>query len=99
MKTTVSPCFSNGTEFMMWQDRNCCNCVKAVWYNEKKDHYPQYRCSIQRDIEGQAAGLYEINQKSYDVTRNAICPNLSTQRKVYKKRIGIGNLFGDIQND
>ena len=43
--------FSNGTEFMVWQTDNCEKCVKAVWFNEKTNTFPAYRCTIQRDIE------------------------------------------------
>lgn len=74
MKTTIKPCFSNGTEFMWWQDVNCCHCKKAVWYNEKLDRYPKYKCAVQRDIEAQAAGIDEINVRSYEAARQSRCP-------------------------
>lgn len=70
MKKTTEPCFSNGTEFMVWQDENCCQCKKAVWYNEKLDRYPQYRCAVQKQIEGQAAGIDEISQRTYDAAHH-----------------------------
>jgi hypothetical protein len=50
MKTTDKPLFSNGTEFTLWQYRNCDNCVKQSRYNEKNDTYSQFRCTIDRDI-------------------------------------------------
>ena len=84
--TTTKHCFSNGTEFINWQDNNCGNCVKAIWYNEKTDSYPQYRCAIQRDIEAQSAGLLEINQRSYEVAQQQECPFKKTERKIHKKR-------------
>ncbi len=71
--TTTEPCFSNGTEFMQWQDINCLKCKKAVWYNEKLDRYPQYRCAVQRDIERQAAGLEKISKRSYNATKPGVC--------------------------
>lgn len=40
------PLFSNGTEFMIWTWRNCDKCIKAVFYNEKKDIYPKYKCRV-----------------------------------------------------
>lgn len=81
MKTTDKQCFSNGTEFMLWQDNNCCHCVKAVWYNVKRGTYPQYRCAVQRDIEMQAGGANEVTLRSYNATQNAKCPYLSTERE------------------
>lgn len=74
MKKTTEPCFSNGTEFMVWQDENCCQCKKAVWYNEKLDRYPQYRCAVQKQIEGQAVGIDEINQRTYNAAHQRRCP-------------------------
>lgn len=74
MKKTKEPCFSNGTEFMVWQDENCLQCKKAVWYNEKLDRYPQYRCAVQKQIEGQAVGIDEISQRAYDAAHQRRCP-------------------------
>lgn len=74
MKKTKEPCFSNGTEFMVWQDENCLQCKKAVWYNEKLDRYPKYRCAVQKQIEGQAVGIDEISQRAYDAARQRRCP-------------------------
>ena len=73
-KTTTKPCFSNGTEFMAWQDRNCCRCVKAVWFNEKKNAFPAYRCAVQGQIEGQAVGLDEVRERTYNATQQNDCP-------------------------
>ena len=67
MKTTTEPLFSNGTDFMWWQDRNCCQCRKAVWYNEKMNKYPEYRCALQRDIEQQLGGIDEINIRTFNM--------------------------------
>lgn len=74
MKKTKEPCFSNGTEFMVWQDENCLQCKKAVWYNEKLDRYPQYRCAVQKQIEGQAVGIDEISQRAYEAAHQRRCP-------------------------
>lgn len=74
MKKTKEPCFSNGTEFMVWQDENCLQCKKAVWYNEKLDCYPQYRCAVQKQIEGQAVGIDEISQRTYEAAHQRRCP-------------------------
>jgi hypothetical protein len=93
-KTTTKPCFSNGTEFMAWQDRNCCRCVKAVWFNEKKNDFPAYRCAVQGQIEGQAAGLYEVSERTYNATQQKDCPYIKTERtKPRKKSDGSPSLF------
>ena len=44
---TKYPLFSNGTEFMLWQARNCERCVKAVFFDERKNFCPKYRCAVQ----------------------------------------------------
>jgi hypothetical protein len=86
MKTTCEPLFSNGTEFMQWQYRNCERCIKQSRYNEKKDSYPAFRCSIDRDISVQQVGLMEVNVKSYEATRQKDCPYIQTEPKSPKKR-------------
>ncbi len=75
MKVTSEPCFKNGSSLMMWQERNCCRCQKAVWYNAKLDRYPNYKCAVQRDIEHQAAGIMEINERSFHAAHEtSTCP-------------------------
>jgi hypothetical protein len=85
MKTTINPLFSNGTEMMMWQDRNCNRCVKQSTYNEKTDEYTAFRCAIDRDIQAQACGLNEVSQRSYDATKKVYCPYIQTVRKLTHK--------------
>ena len=87
MKTTTKPCFSNGTEYAMWQDINCCKCVKATFFNEKKNDFPQYRCRIQGQIDGQTVGISEISLRTYDAAQNTECPYKKTERKVFEKRV------------
>ena len=79
MKQTVL--FSNGTEFMVWQSRNCEKCVKAVFYDEKKDKYPKYRCAIQKHIEEAAITDGRGNKRDYEVTHSYDCPYKQTERK------------------
>lgn len=94
MRTTTKPCFSNGTEFMNWQDRNCNKCVKAVHYNERSNTHPRYKCQVQAQIEGQAAGLAEITPRAYVATQQAECPHKQTKRKQYpRKGKASGSLF------
>ena len=75
------PLFSNGTEFMWWQSRNCEQCVKAVWYNEKRDFYPKYRCMVQKHIEEAAASDGMGNKRDYKCTSKRDCPYKCTERK------------------
>lgn len=80
------PLFSNGTEFMEWQSRNCEQCVKAVFYNEKKDYYPKYRCAIQKHIEIAAIADGTGSQRDYNATHSVICPYRATERKPQKRK-------------
>lgn len=87
MKTTIDPMFSNGTEMMNWQHKNCCHCVKMSTYNEKNGEFTKFRCSIDKDIQAQAAGLSEVSLRSYQVVQKPICAFIQTERKkTHKKR-------------
>lgn len=86
MKTTNKLCFSNGTEMMYWQEKNCCQCAKATWYNEKLKKFPNYRCAVQRDIEAQAAGVPDINIRSYDAANKSACPFFVSKNERKKKQ-------------
>ncbi len=79
------PLFSNGSEFATWQYNNCEKCVKAVFYNEKKDFYPQYRCAIQKHIEEAAITDGCGNKRDYEATQQALCPYKCTERTKRKK--------------
>ena len=83
------PLFSNGTEFMLWQTRNCEQCVKAVWYNEKKNLFPKYRCMVQKHIEEACVGDGMGTKRDYDATHSRDCPYKCTERKRYAKRVKI----------
>ena len=86
-KTTSVPMFSNGTEAMIWIANNCDKCWKQSRYNKEKDRWINDRCSIDRDIQAQMAGL-EINERSYYFLKeNMNCPNRQLEKpKVHKKR-------------
>lgn len=70
---TNKSCFGSDKELMIWQDANCLQCKKAVWYNQRLKKMPQYRCAIQKQIEAQAAGQTEINERTYEATRCKKC--------------------------
>ena len=96
MKKIKRQLFSNGTEFMSWTYYNCDNCIKQSKYNEKKDTYSAFKCSIDKEIQLQAASMDEseyVSQKSIDTVKLLKCPFIQTERKkVTKKRILKGQL-------
>ena len=80
------PLFSNGTEFMLWQGRNCDRCIKAVFYNEKKNTCPNYKCRIQEHIEIACIEDGMGNARDYKATHSYICPHIKTERKKPRKK-------------
>jgi hypothetical protein len=72
--------FSNSTEAMWWQDRNCCRCWKA-------NAGGKYRCKTEMYIEmGYVTG--EMPKRTDKITSGADCPYRQAKRPVYKKRVG-----------
>ena len=61
-------------KMMVWQEKNCFNCAKAVFYNQRLKRMPQFKCAVQKQIEGQANGEMEINQRTFDAVQNKECP-------------------------
>lgn len=98
-KTIERPCFSNGTEYMWWDERNCETCVKAS--RMKKDGTnTKCRCAVQNDILKQffGNGSEEIALRSYEATRKADCPYRQEHHKPRKRKAkptGELNIFGD----
>lgn len=87
MKRIERYLFSNGTEHSTWTGLNCDKCVKASRYNENKDTYSQFRCSIDEDIQMQAAGIVEaVRVKSVEAVEQPVCPYLQTERKIKSHR-------------
>ena len=86
MKLTDNPCFSNGTEQMIWFERNCDRCWKASKYNEKKDDYTAFKCKINAEITGQICGFSEISLRTYNITKEADCPYRQETKIVKKHR-------------
>ncbi len=86
IKLKKYPLFSNGTEFMEWQSRNCEKCVKAVFYDEKKDRWPKYRCAVQKHIEEAAITDGCGNKRDYEATHSLDCPYKQTERKPRKRK-------------
>lgn len=73
--------FSNGTEFMAWQARNCDQCVKATHINPNTWRWPNYRCAVQKHIEEAAITDGCGNKRDYEATHSYDCPYKQTERK------------------
>ena len=86
MKKTNKPPFSNGTEFMVWEEHNCDLCIKASRYDEKKQDYTKVRCAVQQGIIDSMMGL-PIPQRSYDALQEWDCPYKKTERTKRKAKI------------
>ena len=70
MKTTSEQIFANSMQMMLWQEKNCCRCTKAI----KTSKATVYRCALQRDIECQQDGRH-INERSYNLIKGVdACP-------------------------
>lgn len=84
MKKTKYPPFANGTEYMMWEERNCDQCVKASRYNEKTQDYTKIKCAVQRDIFNAEIGT-PVSQRTYDACQQLDCPYKKTEWPKRKK--------------
>ena len=71
---------------MDWYEHNCTQCVKAVFYNEKKQTQPKYKCAIQKHIDEACIGDGKGDKRTYDTCRSFDCPYKQTERKKYTKR-------------
>ena len=88
--------FSNGTEYMIWMSHNCEKCVKAVFYDEKKDYYPKYRCAVQKHIEKAAVTDGRGNKRDYEATHSCDCPYKVSERKPRKVKKDKNQLMLDL---
>lgn len=92
MKKIDKDPFSNGTEFMLWNEHNCDKCVKASHYNAKTEEYTKFRCAIQRDIGTRLFCNEPINERTVTIVKaftlyGECCPNLQTERKKHTKKV------------
>lgn len=90
MKKVNKDPFSNGTEHMLFEERNCNNCIKSS-HLKWEDEYTKVVCSIQRDILTRMWCNEEINERTIKVCEDFIlhgilCPYLKTERKKYPKK-------------
>lgn len=101
MKMVDRDPFSNGTEYMIWEERNCDNCWKASRYKGESiagAEYTKCRCAIQRDIfTRMVTDKQPIAQRTIDICRTGKCPYRQERQKKYdrhKKTVAtIPNLF------
>ncbi len=99
MKKVNKDPFSNGTEFVLFEDVCCDHCIKAskpkgdgYTFSNADEHNMPNRCSIQRDIITRMACNEPINQRTIDVCNDFTlkgipCPYMKTERKKYAKKI------------
>lgn len=98
MKKVNKDPLSNGTEFMMFEERCCDKCIRAsqqredgTFTNADKDNMPN-KCAIQRDIVTRMYCDEPINERTvqicHDFTLHGVpCPYMKTERKKYAKKI------------
>lgn len=97
MKKMNKDPFSNGTEYMMFEERCCDKCIKHSHLRregdtEYEDEYTKIVCSIERDIITRMACDEPINQRTIDVCYDFTmhgkpCPYMKTERKKYARRV------------
>ena len=90
--------FSNGTEFMMWEEHNCDRCWKSSRLRKAgdtkyEDEYTKVRCAIQRDIFIRMCSNEPIAERTIDICRSGVCPFREEKRKKYEKNKGLPKLF------
>lgn len=86
MNTTKS-CFASEKDLMLWQECNCLQCKKAVWYNQRLEKMPKYRCAIQKQIEAQAVEKTGINERTYNITRSKKCSMFKSKESLVEKSV------------
>lgn len=100
MKMIDKDPFSSGTEFMMWEARNCDRCWKSSHIKRGSDpdnpDYTPIICAIQRDIfTRMITDKQPISRRSYDICRKSDCPYRRKDRPKYEKHSKEPKLFED----
>lgn len=102
MKKVNKDPFSNGTDFMIWEEHNCNKCIKSsepriseedgltYYTNKREDGLP--KCSIQRNIVTRMFNNEPINERTVTICNDFVmhgklCPYMKTERKKYQKKI------------
>ena len=99
MKKIDKDPFSNGTEFMMFEDVCCDHCIKSsrpkeggMSFTNADDKNMPNRCSIQRDIVTRMFSNEPINERTVKVCfdfvmKGKLCPYMVTHRKRRPKQV------------
>lgn len=92
--------FTSGTEYDMWEARNCNRCWKSSHIKRGSDpNFPDWTpitCAIQRDIfTRMVTDEQPISQRSYDICQMLDCPlrQETRPRKKYEKNKHEPKLF------
>lgn len=97
MKKVDQDPFSNGTEYMIWEERNCDRCWKSSHIkNDSDPDYPEYtkiKCAIQRDILNRMWSGEPISQRTIDICEKHNCPYRQERRLKYEKNKNLPKLF------
>lgn len=97
MKKIDKDPFSNGTEHMRWEERNCDRCWKSSHLKRgsgpDNPDFTATRCAIQRDIFIRMYSNELISQKTIDVCRMRDCPYRQEKRPKYEKHKNEPKLF------
>ena len=96
MKKAKYPPFSNGTEFMMWEEHNCDRCIKSSRYNEKTATYTKIRCAVQREIFDAMMGE-PVSQRTYDICQKLRCPHIKTEWPKRTKKSKTQKIDGQLE--
>lgn len=92
MKKIDQDPFSNGTEFMFWEDYNCDQCWKSSTLKEDGE-YKKIICAIQRDIFTRMYSEEPIAERTIEICRSGKCPYRQERRKKYEKNSKEPKLF------
>lgn len=98
MKKVDKDPFSNGTEYSIWEERNCDRCWKSSHIKNNSDpDYPDYTpitCAIQRDIfTRMVSDKTPISQRTIDICQKPDCPFRQERRPKYEKNKNLPKLF------
>jgi len=90
------PCFSNGTEFALWMERNCDRCYKSpkthTDQHDSLEYITKSRCAIWDEIGHQCFGSGDdpVSERTYNATQSLDCPyrkeNWPKRNKVKKDK-------------
>lgn len=97
MKKVDKEPFSNGTQYMMFEDMCCDKCIKHSRIKQIDDttnkvEYTKVTCSIERDIFTRMISNEPINERTITICDDFIlhgklCPYMKTHRRKYAKKI------------